>query len=74
MRPLKSKGSFGKWLRDSMLDQNISERELAAVLGIHYVTISYHLNGIRSPSFFILKKYADYFDVDLWDLYELTLS
>lgn len=73
MRPLTSKCVFGKWLRDAMIDQDINERELAEALGVHYVSISYHLNGKRRPSFQMLKKYADYFGVDLIDLYEMTI-
>lgn len=74
MRPLTYDGTFGKWLRNAMLDRNINERELADALGIHYVSISYHLNGKRTPCFPILKKYAVYFDVDVMDLYEMTIG
>lgn len=74
MRPLMCRGTFGKWLRDIMTDRNINERELAVALGVHYVTISYHLNGKRTPSFPMIKKYAEYFGVDEWLLYEMTLS
>lgn len=73
MRPLKCKGTFGKWLRDAMIDRDVNERELAAALNVHCVSISYHLNGIRRPSFQMLKKYANYFGVDLMDLYEMTI-
>lgn len=74
MRPLTYDGIFGEWLRNAMIDHEVTERELAAYLDMHYVTISYHLNGKRIPRFNTLKKYADYFGVDVWELYEMAVS
>lgn len=74
MRPLTYRGEFGKWLRNKLIESNLTERELAIILNIHYVTISYHLNAQRKPTMRMLEKYADFFGVDKWELYEMTLG
>lgn len=74
MRPLTCNNPFGAWLRGQMIDSNVTERELATILGIHYATISYHLNGKRNPSLKTIYKYAQYFEEDVWYLYELVLD
>lgn len=74
MRPITSRGAFGNWLHDAMTERNLTEKELSDILGIHFVTISYHLNGKRNPTLCNLEKYAEFFDVDRWFLYDLTIS
>lgn len=55
---------FGEILRDLRLKRNISQPELAEVLGIkNRVSISNYENGKAEPKYEDLLKMADYFNV-----------
>ncbi len=51
-------------LKSLRLNRKLTQKQLASALGISKSTVSMYENGNRDPSFEMLKKLADYFDVD----------
>ncbi len=45
------------------VERNISRRDLAEALGVHYQTIGYLERGEYSPSLFLALRIADFFAV-----------
>lgn len=45
------------------VERNISRRQLADALGVHYQTIGYLERGEYSPSLYLALRIADYFEV-----------
>lgn len=66
-------GLFGEWLYKQLVDRNMTTQELATALGFTRATISNHVHGNFSPNRTSLRKYADYFGVNYWELYELVI-
>jgi len=52
-------------------ERNISRRELAEALDIHYQTVGYLERGEFSPSLHLALRIAAYFDVPLEALFSL---
>ena len=44
-------------------ERNVTRRDLAEALGVHYQTIGYLERGEYSPSLYLALKIAAYFDV-----------
>lgn len=66
------KKSFGDLLRELREDNNISQQELADVLGVGRSAIGNYESGIRKPDMELLEAIADYFNVDMDYLYGKT--
>lgn len=47
------------------VERNVSRRELAEALDVHYQTIGYLERGEYSPSLYLALKLAEYFDVPM---------
>jgi putative transcriptional regulator len=45
------------------VERNISRRQLADALGVHYQTIGYLERGEYSPSLYLALRIAEYFEV-----------
>ena len=45
------------------VERNISRRQLAEALSVHYQTIGYLERGEYSPSLYLALRIADYFEV-----------
>lgn len=71
---MSSKGLFGSWLRAVIEREGITVNELANEIGLSRTSVSYHLNGKRKPHLYAIKKYAEYFGVNLWFVYNLVES
>lgn len=54
------------------VDRNISRRELAEALGIHYQTISYLERGEYNPSLHLALRLAEYFQVPVEAIFSLA--
>lgn len=48
--------------------------KFAESMAMPYATVHYHIKGKTEPSFAVLHKYAAHFDVDIRDLFVVTLS
>ncbi|MGO1411897.1 MULTISPECIES: helix-turn-helix transcriptional regulator [Microbacterium] len=46
-------------------ERNVSRRELADALGVHYQTIGYLERGEYSPSLYVALRIAAYFEVSV---------
>ncbi|MFG1701969.1 helix-turn-helix transcriptional regulator [Nonomuraea sp. M3C6] len=44
-------------------ERNVTRRQLADALGVHYQTIGYLERGEYSPSLYLALRIADYFEV-----------
>jgi len=53
----------GKVLRDLRLQANLSQSELAQILGISRSAVSSYENGTREPNYNVLLKVAAFFNV-----------
>lgn len=53
-------------------ERNISRRELAEALDIHYQTVGYLERGEYSPSLHLALRIAAYFDVPLEHVFSLA--
>lgn len=58
-------GEFPNVFRVLRQSANLTQEELAAVLGISKSSISMYENGNRQPDFETLEVIADYFNVDM---------
>jgi DNA-binding XRE family transcriptional regulator len=47
------------------VERNISRRQLAEALGVHYQTIGYLERGEYSPSLYLALRIAEYFEVPI---------
>lgn len=47
------------------VERNVSRRELAEAIDVHYQTIGYLERGEYSPSLYLALKLAEYFDVPM---------
>lgn len=65
---------FSEWLKEQMDINSLSIYRLSKEIYIDRHTISQHLKGIRKPYRSTLRAYALYFDIDYWDLYEMTME
>lgn len=52
-------------------DRNISRRQLAKALGVHYQTIGYLERGEYAPSLTLALRIAEYFDVSVESIFSL---
>ena len=52
-------------LRVLMIERNLDEQQLAAILGLHYWTVRDWLNGISVPTDFYLKLICDKLKVSI---------
>jgi DNA-binding XRE family transcriptional regulator len=46
-------------------ERNISRRQLAEALGVHYQTVGYLERGEYSPSLYLALRIAEYFEVPI---------
>ncbi len=53
-----------KWLKDMRLSEELSQKELAEIIGVDSTTIGKYEIGERTPSPKIAKKIAEYFDFE----------
>lgn len=56
---------FGNRLRQLRKEDNLTQKELAAKLGLAFSTISMYERGIREPDFETAEAIADYFNVSM---------
>ena len=54
---------FGLRLKSLRKNKNISQKELAKIVGVAESTIGMYERDVRKPDFELLKKFADFFDV-----------
>jgi putative transcriptional regulator len=47
------------------VERNISRRQLADALGVHYQTVGYLERGEYSPSLYLALRIAEYFEVSV---------
>lgn len=65
---------FGAWLREKLIEFDMSTKDLADDIGVTRESVSNHLNGRFNPNRNTLRLYARYFGVNYWDLYEMMVS
>ena len=66
---------FSIWLWDQMCSRNMTQNELASVIGLSQTEISRHASGKVKPRYKAVKKYCDYFgEKNIFKIYELTLN
>ncbi|TMR98150.1 helix-turn-helix transcriptional regulator [Nonomuraea basaltis] len=53
-------------------ERNVTRRQLADALGVHYQTIGYLERGEYSPSLYLALKIADYFEVPVEVVFSTT--
>ena len=53
-------------------ERDISRRELAEALGVHYQTVGYLERGEYSPSLYLALKIAEYFEVPIEVIFSTT--
>lgn len=53
-------------------DRDVSRRQLAEALGVHYQTIGYLERGEYAPSLTLALRIAEYFDVPVESIFSLT--
>jgi DNA-binding XRE family transcriptional regulator len=53
-------------------ERNISRRQLAEALGVHYQTVGYLERGEYSPSLFLALRIAEYFEVPVEAVFSTT--
>lgn len=53
-------------------DRDVSRRQLAEALGVHYQTIGYLERGEYAPSLTLALRIAKYFDVPVESIFSLT--
>lgn len=53
-------------------ERNISRRELATALGVHYQTVGYLERGEYSPSLALALRIASLFEVPVEDIFSLS--
>ncbi|HIX09794.1 MAG TPA: helix-turn-helix domain-containing protein [Firmicutes bacterium] len=63
---------FHERLKELRTEANLSQTELAKILGVNQRTISNWENGDRQPDFNMLEKIANYFHVSADYLLGLT--
>lgn len=63
---------FAKRLRELREEKELSVRELAAILNMSHVAISYYENAKRVPDLLVAKKFADFFNTTCDYLIGLT--
>lgn len=68
------RNAFGVWLHEQLVEANMNTRDLADAIGITRESVSNHLNGRFAPNRHSLRQYANYFGVNYWELYEMTVS
>lgn len=57
--------TFGCILRDLRKSKGLTQRELAAILGISFSAVSMYERGEREPDFEMIEAIADTFNVDM---------
>ena len=68
------KNSFKDMLKYYRERNNLSQRELAKILGLGASTIAMYERGAREPSFEIEERIADFFNVDIATLRGVAAS
>lgn len=71
---LRGEGLFGSWLSDMMHRNNLNTYTLSEEISMHRETISKHIHKHQKPYMSTVKLYADYFDVDFWELYGMIMK
>ena len=76
---VKPTTSFGEWLDRQMCINNLSTREVAEKLHCGSVTISYHRNGKRRPTFSDVVAYCWAFDCTddpekIWGMIDILIE
>lgn len=56
---------FGKILRELRTENNLTQTQLAQILGIAFSTVSMYERGEREPDFETMEAIADYFNVTM---------
>lgn len=64
--------NFGEILKELRENSRLTQRELAAKLGLGYSTIAMYESNKREPNFETLEKIADFFNTDMNYLYGKT--
>jgi transcriptional regulator with XRE-family HTH domain len=65
---------FGKWFKNLLRKNKISQYRLAEELGLNKSTVHSHANGISLPCRETREKYAEFFKIDYWKLEEAVKS
>lgn len=71
---IKPVGSFGKWLNEKMNERNLTEGQLADIIGISRASVCYHSRRYKTPHLRVIQAYARYFGVPWEDIYEMILE
>ncbi|MGN9839348.1 helix-turn-helix transcriptional regulator [Nonomuraea sp. H19] len=53
-------------------ERNVTRRQLADALGVHYQTVGYLERGEYSPSLYLALKIAEYFEVPVEVVFSTT--
>ncbi len=67
-------GSFGKWLCKKMKEHDLTEGQLAEIIGVTRASVCYHIRGYKSPHLRVIQAYARYFSVPWEDVYDMILE
>ena len=59
---------FKDWLKESRLNAGLSQVNLAKELDITFVTLNHYESGKFFPSISVLKRIAEYFNVEVAEL------
>ena len=59
---------FKDWLKESRLNAGLSQVNLAKELDINFVTLNHYESGKFFPSISVLKRIAEYFNVEIAEL------
>lgn len=55
--------NFGTNLRNLRIERNLTQQKLADAMEISQASVAAYENGIREPSFEIVRRFADFFHV-----------
>lgn len=64
---------FGKWLGENMKTKNMSEYQLANMIGMHVSSISKWVNGVRYPKYRTIILLCNIFDDDSDEVYRMVM-
>lgn len=56
---------IGKRIRNLLIENNITQKDLAERIGLTQATLSRNINGVHEPRADVIKQIADYFKVSV---------
>ena len=62
---MKGMDSFGVWLKTALIENGMTQKDLAKILGIREANISRYIHGERKPNGIKMAKIMDYFGVHI---------